>query len=327
MVLKKRHLILLVILSISCKFSPSGEHFIETETEVDPVTGNITIDPFYLINDTAYVFDTILINYSFDVGEKDVYDLDIWFDDDSLNRINRNFDLSNTIYYSTSNLADGLHYLNIRLQTTSGRGTISDQLGIEFLNYRVSIPLRFDNHEPPTPTPISTLSEEHGQLAISWLPYVRPRFYSYNLVRRSPQAPNNISIHATGLRDDTKYLDESYIGGTAFYSLGIRDDVFGAPTYSDTVTYVDSYPTFTSADTVGSNLVLTWSTCKYPSSFNSYVISNITTNEGWTIREINDTTLTTSLDPFDRPQVFTIRTTPKLNPVVGTTSDTLRVES
>lgn len=319
------------VISIGCSYAPSGNNYIETETEIEPITGVVTFDPDYTVNQILNVYGTFNISYNFNIGDKELYQFRIWLDNDSLNNINQgNFgDLNRSFSFNSFNYPDGSHSINFFLETNTGRNTLANQLRVEHLRYKLTIPVYFDNHAPASPITFDSFEKENGQLLLRWNAYKRVRFSNYYIIRQNPQNPNSALNYRSepGLRNDTTFTDNSYIGGTAYYRMGVEDAEFGSAVFQDAVIYSDSYPTFFEPDTVNGEFLLRWSKCKYSENFNSYVIINLTNNDWWTITDINDTTLLAPLDQFDRPQVFLLRTTSKSTSSVGMMSDTLRIES
>lgn len=315
-------IISLICVITGCKYSPSGSNYIERSKQVVPIGADLSVSPVFEIDDTLKVFGNIEFNYRFDVGNKQVYELYYWLDEDSLEnnwgsqgQILEESHSLNTRYYK-----DGKHTIHVKLVTSSGRNNIADKLGGEFLISRFELPLWFDN-APVSSVSVTKVEREEGSLQVNWEMYRRPDLARYRVYKISTE--NNwasINLQSVGIiesREITSVMDPFYIGGTAYYRVDVEaGNWIGTDGYStgEPFVYTNAYPQFVSADTVSNNqLQIGWTRCKYPANFGRYEVYNQTSNQEWVIDNVNDTTLAYTFSDDGTPQTLILRTVPDEN--------------
>lgn len=295
-----------LIFFFSCKYSPSGSNFIESESEISDISFTVGVTPSKVIDDTLKVSGGVQFEYSIELGNKYLYRFEYWVDDDTLNQVWRNNGYpgsGGSLGMNTTILEDGLHTANFKVITNSGRQNILDQLGGEFLEFNYSIQFFVDNSDV-SPVQIKSVEKIDGELVLNWEKSRRQNFESYYMMYEYVE--NNINYSnfvRNGVIEDqsiTTLADRNYVGGKRNYRVHVNEAYVGNPNTraaSDLFIYEDSYPTIVSADTSGGVITITWRKCEYPKSFSSYSIE--ASNKFFTFENINDTTTS-----------FNYRTTP-----------------
>lgn len=298
---KNLYLLVSLILFLSCKYSPSGSNFIESETEFSDISFDVSITPSRIVEDTLKISEGVQFEYSIDLANKYIHGFEYWVDDDTLKKLWGNNGYSGAegkLGMNTTVLEDGLHTANFKITTNSGRQNILDQLGGELLEFNYSIQFFVDNSEI-SPVQITSVEKIDGELVLNWEKSRRQKFKSYYVSYAFVENGINYSgFVRNGVIEDqtiTTLADRNYIGGIRNYRVAVNEDYLNGSNISANSTlyaYEDSYPTIVAADTSGGFLTITWRKCDYPKSFSSYSIQ--ASNKFFTFENINDTTYTFS---------------------------------
>lgn len=298
---KNLYLLVSLILFLSCKYSPSGSNFIESETEFSDISFDVSITPSRIVEDTLKISEGVQFEYSIDLANKYIHGFEYWVDDDTLKKLWGNNGYSGAegkLGMNTTVLEDGLHTANFKITTNSGRQNILDQLGGELLEFNYSIQFFVDNSEI-SPVQITSVEKIDGELVLNWEKSRRQKFKSYYVSYAFVENGINYSgFVRNGVIEDqtiTTLADRNYIGGIRNYRIAVNEDYLNGSNISANSTlyaYEDSYPTIVAADTSGGFLTITWRKCDYPKSFSSYSIQ--ASNKVFTFENINDTTYTFS---------------------------------
>ncbi|HEX6983074.1 MAG TPA: hypothetical protein VF181_09960 [Balneolaceae bacterium] len=315
----KRRFILLLLISLvttSCTYSPNGSNFIEISKKVDPIQAEINFSPVFVDADTFKIYSNVRVDYNFELGDKVLRRMQVWFGNDTLIDFPRNGSLNqyHTFSLRTSNYPDGVRKLNFRVLTSSATNSIADLSGAEVAVFEKSWLMEIDN-APPTGVPIISAERKNGSLELRWKMYKRPNFERY-LPRRGEYDGKNFSPYVffndyrITNRGVTSAFDRLYIGGTAYYRVVISPvDIFPQG-YGPVFKFEDEYPQFIKIDTVGSKLRFTWSSCKYPANFGFYRFGHTESGKSWTFTNVADTTFELELPKGGTPQEFWLRTRP-----------------
>ncbi|WP_020401680.1 hypothetical protein [Gracilimonas tropica] len=274
--MKNYILLTLLFFLFSCRYSPNGTNFVESETSIQPIQFDAQISPTFVIDDTTKVYDGIEISYSIDLDNKLLRGINYWLDDDTLSDWADYDDYSyqhGPISMNTNMESNGPHVLHFEFTTSSGRENVADLLGAETILYRDSIEFVIDNG-PATPVPITDIENVNGEIVISWKKYRRPLFDEYRVQKEIESNGTFITnIVPDGVIEDRfveSITDKSYIGGTVRYKVMVN--YFNQYATGSEVEYNDTYPQIENVEVKGNELFIKWNKCKYPSNFSNYEI-------------------------------------------------------
>lgn len=301
---------LLIIIFLGCEYSPSGSNYIESNTELDGIDFSISIPSAEIIDETLKVGGIINIDYEIDIGDKRLEKVEAWIDDDTLNNLWANnvyLNLTESVPLNTQLFVDGMHSLNFRVTTNSGRDNILDKLGGEQLESFYTMHFYIDN-APPKGVQITSIENSGGELLINFEKSLSYNFDHYLLFKQGGNLPNRIySITNSPIHDRSNVTisDTNYVGGRYEYFVRVAgDQEFNN---GEKVVFEDDYPRIISADTTDKQVTLTWTKCRYPQNFNFYRVRS-DWNLEFFISDINDTTLTFSYASFPNLTILDLLT-------------------
>lgn len=286
-------LLLFLIFSIRCTYSPSGENYLELETE------NI---PFPSINLSDIDSDTISaspgINLEFDfINEyRKVYSVDVYFN----GILERKFTYGKSDFnISTRNLPTGYYPLRLVITVSSGTNSLLDQAGGEIEVISKTWTLAVDN-DPATPVDLVNIEYDDNSraLVVNWEKYERTNFGRYLIEGREnfTCACKNYFQHIVDDQETTSLKLPDYVGT----EMEIRVTVI-ASTSTDHVPGNSLKVENTTSKFISSKLInnrdleIKWTKSKYDYSFGSYelyISSGYKYNEYAKISDISDTSYT-----------------------------------
>ena len=279
-------LIVSVILS-GCEFTPTEENFVEIPS--DPIS-SIEVNLSDL-SDTISLMQLTVINYDLEfpkdvrhrvivtVGEQKVYESQA---------------LPGSFELSPFQFPDGFHQLKMQVLTSSGTNSLADQLGYEVVLFEVKKVVWVDK-SPPQKIRITKIEPIDGNLVIGWEKYPKPNFKSYllykNVYSEGPE-PTISEMYSITSREQTSFIDPSYIGGKADYYIATQVTTSTNTKESDIYNYNSERVKIRDFKTVDGKLVVTWNKPKFYNAFQKYWLrkNHDYANPYFESTNINDTT-------------------------------------
>ncbi len=280
-------LILAFLFFLSCEeltYSPSGEN----KYNIDPPELSMELN-LEEIEDTAYVWGTVRINYRVNTYGKEFTSVECYLDSEFVS-ISRNM-----LYleFNSRNHADGAHSLILLLTAKSGTGSLADKLGLEYVVMMKEIVMVIQNEIPPTPvTP--NIETSSGYAKLSWTKYPYSNFKSYKIYTRIFVPPynyyTNVTLRATiENKDSTEWIDDIYAGGDITYTVDVTTT--DGTIHGNSFRYVSGAEIMEWNDVDRDSVNFKWSRCPTDSTFDSYELY-IDDSKIAALNNINDTTAT-----------------------------------
>ena len=168
---------LLVIMFVSCTYTPEEKYFAEIQ-QILP-QASITLNT-YNEKDTIYLYEAT--NFQFTISTSvSIKTSTIMMGSKSLFTTSA---ASGTFFIAYENLKTGTYELKIQFTSTSGTGSLADKKGIETVEVWRKWVLVIDVDPPPTP--VIQTSKQNGFLKVSWTPYLKKNFKNYVLTINRP---------------------------------------------------------------------------------------------------------------------------------------------
>lgn len=314
--------LLLCIFVISCEYEPEGLFDAELSEPNNPPNATINL------NDTESPIDLCMkqtFTFYTSISTNDLYLVEILFNNSTIYTTESN---NGNFTIDPKDYSEGNYILELKVYSKTGSGSLADIAGVEAYVYSRQWEIIVDLSL--SPVNITSIIPESGNLKITWEEYTRSNFKRYELYK--------ISNGGTGIRgiiydqNTTSCYDNEYIGGTCEYFMRLitEDDSKDC----EPLSVCDSLPRIVSVSTTSNMMTFKWTKCKYSDNFEQYALYEFS-SDSWdnliqSIRNINDTVLTTNQVIFGRHYDFYLATasgnnyakeTTKINTCMGETHE------
>lgn len=182
----------------SCSYTPEEDFYKEIKV-IDPNDFIISLDSNNT-EDTIYLEGPMQFSYSIGNGNGDVKEVRILLNNSlikSLRGKSGSFIISPT--------ETGIYELRIEFVSTSGSGSLADQVGAEIVQVWKSWTIKAYIETPPLAPKITT-SIVNGYSVITWTPYTKTKFVNYRI-----EIKDLVSVYITDPQITT-LIDSSYAG-------------------------------------------------------------------------------------------------------------------
>ena len=289
-----RHLLVgsaVLLCPISCNYDPGDEitfHQIERVPPIASLSLN-GIPP----GDTILLFQSADIGFSAGVDKGEIKHIEARVDNRTIESyISNEGQGSFRIYVGSGGLASGTYRLSLEIVSTAATNSIADKLGVETVTTTRVWPLRVDIDQPPAPELV--FSESNGFLKVSWEPYVKKNFSSYQVTYGASQYGYNST--RTILISDAQqsfWIDSSYVTGFPLTFEVVTNTVssfnVGRGDYHHLPLFIMEY------EPADSTVSLAWTKPKFANALKSYVVTE-NSEARVELDNINDTTYRFKLD-------------------------------
>ncbi len=280
-------LILAIFINYSCEFNPTGSNNKNIKIEEPVAYMNLDFN-----SDTIEVWGIKNFNYSFDVGDRYVRSVKL-FIDTILYKVEDNHSQQGNFNFNSEDYENGIHQLRFEVISSSGTGSIADELGAEYITFSKTWDLIIDN-SPPIPISFTSIKPVDGRLKIEWEKYSKFNFQHYSIYVNDYQEVATIND-----KEINFWIDSNYVCGNINY----RIDVSAANHTGVGATYNYSFPfpKVRLATSDSNKVTITWTKSILYNNFLNYNVyrsfnGNIQEKIA-TINTLNDTTLIDS-DPI-----------------------------
>jgi hypothetical protein len=248
-------------LLLACSQKPTEPEKIEPPIVDSGLTASL-VDS----TDTLFVWGNISIGYTISLNNNIFDSTLIYLDTSFVSKVKRyNGSYTVPISIKTTNYQDGNHKLYIFIYTHSKPDSVNNK-SYSFKDSLV-VNMVFGNARPAS-REIQNISNENGQLKITWNKYDHFNFKGYIVKRIDPYGLPDIVIKDP---DICSFYDPEYIGGNVSYEISIKaanHTVKGTPK-----TYNGPTPKLLSVNkTEKEKIEIKWTRCDFDSTFSKYVI-------------------------------------------------------
>lgn len=164
--------LLSVLCILSCEFEPESVY--EAVRDENKLPPNIIVNELSFQEDTIYAYWDKLLSFNFSCsGEEEILAIRVLFNHLELEVF---FDSTGSVGFSHEMLPEGPHKVKLEIYTTTGIGSIADQLQMEQFKYTTSWVLFMVKGYYG-----ATSSVENGLLKIDWGDYIASDFVGYDI--------------------------------------------------------------------------------------------------------------------------------------------------
>lgn len=201
----------------------TGCEYALPETEFDfvdePVPGDLDVDLISVENDTILLINRTTFQIALDYeGTGNFYEMAVWLGDAMLykNKESSQFTLSPSEY------SNGFYALKVRILYSTTDGPLRNKLEPKLEEFVYNWIVQIDN-EPPQPVTLSYEIKD-GQLKLLWSEPLKDNFTHFTLSKKYYN--ELLIIH----KDSTSFIDKSFTGNQAEYTLAMISENFEIPT-------------------------------------------------------------------------------------------------
>lgn len=286
-------IITLLFAASACTYTPDETFFKEVEQKQP--TANITLDNVPQGQD-IYLDDgaTFSLNIQTTVT---VSKTEVFIDTKKIAEFNSG---AGSFSIGLEDLKTGSYELKIVITTNSGTGSLADKSGTETVQLWKTWPLVIDVDPPPVP--VLTQTEQNGFVKLSWTPFTKKTFKSYNFSISSP-GHQNITITDP---NKTSFIDSAYLVGYRTYSISTSTN--RTTSYGNLIEVSSQQEITMALNSADTSIAVSWRKPKFPGNFKDVVIMEGTT-ERKVVTNANDTTATVKLESalFGAPSTVVAR--------------------
>ncbi len=293
-------LLLPVLISVAgCEYELDKKNFIDIEPPPDTHLFNLDLMP---ADDTIKIFNTSSFSYNFNT-----YGLQV---------IEAGFNLgekkwafhsggSGVITIDPEQFTAGFDSLKMYVYTKSGTGSIADIAGAEGYLAERSWPVLIDGRVAPAISLSKSITED-GYLKISWPECEQYNFHSYELEYIMFGGPQMSRIITDP--DSTCFIDSSYIGGDAYYTVSARVITKNQLTRGNSLKMEEPVPVMNFENIGIDSLRIFWNRSEYKCI---YTITRIDANPHVILlKSSSDTACTIEHPGFGKRSQFSLETSP-----------------
>ena len=271
----------------SLTYSPDGENVVP----VTPPDATVLRVDLGTPSDTLLIWGVVDLGYEA-VARGRVVEVGVYLGD----KLMGTADPEGRVRFDVSGLADGVYPLRVVAAATTGSGSLADRLGLEFATALGSRMAIVENGPPPLPD-VRTRRED-GALVVSWSRDRSRRFSRYVVTTDAYIRGAAVEVEILD-RNQTEWVDSTYIGGTATYTVQVLIADGGGAAQS--VTISEPLPQLLRAERIAPGRVrLAWTETPYTTAFSRYVIQRASSsreggNQTFTVRDAGTTTFVDEL--------------------------------
>ena len=293
-------LLLPVLISVAgCEYELDKKNFIDIEPPTDTHLFNLDLMPS---DDTIKIFNTSSFSYNLNTYGLQVIEAGFYLGEKKWAFHSGG---SGVITIDPEQFTAGFDSLKMYVYTKSGTGSIADIAGAEGYLAERSWPVLIDGR-PASRISLSKSLTEEGYLKISWPKCEQYNFHSYELeyiMFGGPQMTRTITD-----RDSTCFIDSSYIGGDAYYTVSARVITKNQLTLGIPFKMEEPVPELHFGDIGLDSLRIYWDRSEYKCN---YTLSRIDMYPNVTIHSSSsDTTFTMEHPGFGKRSQFSLVTSP-----------------
>jgi hypothetical protein len=300
----------LVIIFSGCQFVPDEENFVVLPEE--PVT-TIGVD-LNDLGDTIQLVQPLTINYdlSFPKTLRHVVTVTIG---DAV--VHESQTLHGSFNLTPFQFADGFYEFTMQIITNSGTNSLADNLGYEALLFEVKKTVWVEK-SPPQKINIISAERVNGNLVLKWEKYPKINFQKYLLYKRvlseETRHPSVAELYTISDRNQTTFIDPTYIGGEAIYYMVSQITTSSATAQGDFFNHYTERAKIKQVNAIGGQVELKWSKPKFYNAFQKYWLRKTAdyANPFFQSTNINDTTFVTTSLGFGKSVELELNTVPVL---------------
>jgi hypothetical protein len=277
----------ILIILMSCTYDPGNEI---TFKQIDPVsvTGTFSLDDIPE-GDTIVLYQTLDLKFTIGVDKGEIKGVRAYANTKQLEAYVNNGKGTLKLYVGYGGLGTGTYALTLEIISSAATNSIADNLGLETRTIKKSWLVKVDIDPPPIPN--LKFSQAGGFLKVSWDPYLKKNFTSYDIT----YGVEDQKMRFVQIKDPLKsfWIDSSYVTGFQVNFQVQTNTILG---FSRTDGfYVDSPQLKTQYTEADCTITLQWTRARFEQAIKSYVISE----NGVVIKEfqnVGDTTYKFKLD-------------------------------
>ena len=295
--------LLLILLLYSCEYQPS-EVYNRTVNQDVPAP-QIQVVELNIDADTLYLYSSLEIKFRFQSSNQAITAVNFLIDGTSVGSV---YSASGTFTLQTGQIAAGTHDLGIEVYTSSGTGSLAEELGME--GYVASQSWKLVILDFYYPEISKTI--ENGLLHLKWNNYKASNFKEYAIVKAGPFL-NETEIKRV---KTSEFTDSSYVGEWAYYSVRVitkDDNLFSSNTF-----YLEpDLPVLTYSVEDSNRYTVRWSKSKFYNAIDTFTVYQgraydySGTKKVKATRDPNDTIYQVSSACFGDELNFALRLVPK----------------
>lgn len=200
-------LLLPLVVVISC-YDPSGENFVNVPA---PVTTGIVLD-LAEYTDTIFVFqsESVILMYQ---GKPSLEEINVSINNESVRSGGIDTWGPPNFYVDVMKFGTGFYSVEVTAIAKTNSGSLADKINVEKMSITKEFVLAVDID--PVPSLPVHFDTSDGRLRVSWKPYKKKNFVSYELW----QDCWNCMVASTTDPDDTTFIDTQFTVGRTNYRL------------------------------------------------------------------------------------------------------------
>jgi hypothetical protein len=251
---------------VSCEFPLKDENFVVVPNE--PIE-SIGID-LNDLGDTIELIRPMSIQYDIDFPQNVNYLISVTVGDTEIHSSEKE---PGSIDLSPLQFNSGFYPFKFQIFTNSGTNSLADKLGYEVLLFEIDKVLWVER-SPAQKINITSIQPGDGNVIISWERYPKINFENYILfksVRSEEQRyPLWTEIFYISDRNQTSFLDPSYLGGEATYYIVSRVTTSTDGATGDQYQFNSPRAKIIDFETVNNQLKVTWNKPIFYNAFQKY---------------------------------------------------------
>ena len=253
-----------VIFFTRCEYQPHGDYLADVKPP-DSSFIQIDLDP---ADSVFYIFKPSYLNYNIQLGDKRLLKAELYIDEELHYEFRSN---PGSFVIDPYNFEAGIYELDLILYTSSGSGSLADTLGVEGYVFEYSWRAVMET-AAPIPSAITDISVVEGRLKISWEKNEQLNFKNYRLSRswhpqNGPDADGHLLIYD---RDQNWYIDSTYLGDWAYYSITVESYSEGYGASSESILIDYPTPNLNMEVDEDYNISYSWNACSLYANLNQY---------------------------------------------------------
>ncbi len=295
--------LLFILLLYSCEYQPS-EVYNRTVNQ-DVAAPQIQVVELNIDADTLYLYSSLEIKFRFQSSNQAITAVNFLIDGVSVGTV---YSASGTFTLQTGQITKGLHDLGIEVYTSSGTGSLAEELGAEGYVASQSWKLVIQDYYYAE----INKNIDNGFLHLTWNEYNASNFKEYVIYKSSP------IMGETEIKrvNTSEFTDSSYVGEWAYYNVRVitRD----GNTFSTNNFFIESdLPVLTYSVEDSNRYIVRWTKSKFYNAIDTFTVyqgpsyNYSITQKVKATRNLNDTVYQVSGATFGDNLNFTLRLVPK----------------
>jgi hypothetical protein len=260
--------LLLIVIIVSCQFTPDEIYYIE-RSKPDPP--EVEVIELSLDTDTIFLTYSQDIRFHFSAGDHSIMQVGILIDGEE-KYVRSNYQDNFTLL--ASDLSEGIHKLSFSVITNANSGSIADLLGYEgyqFISHEWTlICIKNDKRAG-----FIHQQTDNGKMKLSWEEHDKVSFKSYRITKRYDKYYGIVKEFRTS---EPWLIDEAYVGETAYYD--VYTEYYSSAGYEfhwAEIEIENSLPAIQIRRNQESNYEVYWENNEFAQSIESYRLIDIVT--------------------------------------------------